>query len=94
VVTIADDGAGFDAPSTAATAEANGHFGLVGMRERAEAVGGRLVVTSAPGRGTAIEATIPYEPSRVTVGMLRAELLADAPSPPTRPGILARLFGR
>ena len=94
VVTVADDGAGFDAPSTAATAEANGHFGLVGMRERAEAVGGRLVVTSAPGRGTAIEATIPYEPSRVTVGMLRAELLTDAASPPTRPGILARLFGR
>jgi len=93
-MTVADDGAGFDVPSTAASAEANGHFGLVGMRERAEAVGGRLVVTSAPHGGTTIEATIPYERSRATVGVLRAELLADDASPPTRPGILARLFGR
>jgi signal transduction histidine kinase len=94
VVTVADDGTGFDAATTAATAEANGHFGLVGMRERAEAVGGRLVATSAPGQGTTIEATIPYEPSRATVSVLRAELIAEEVAEPERPGILARLFGR
>jgi signal transduction histidine kinase len=94
VVTVADDGSGFDTATTAATAEANGHFGLVGMRERAEAVGGRLVATSAPGRGTTIEATVPYEPSRATVSVLRAELNAEEAPEPVRPGILARLFGR
>jgi signal transduction histidine kinase len=91
--TVVDDGVGFDTDATAHTAEARGHFGLVGMRERAEAVGGRMVLTSAPGKGTIVEATIPYEASRVTVSALRAELLADD-APRERPGILARLLGR
>ena len=94
VVRVADDGAGFDVPSMTAAAEADGHFGIVGMRERAEAVGGRLVVTSTPDHGTTVEATIPYEPSRATVGVLRAELIADDSTIQQRPGILARLFGR
>jgi len=94
VATVTDDGAGFDAATTSETAEASGHFGLVGMRERAEAVGGRLLVTSAIGRGTTVEATIPYERDRATVGVLRAELLADDGSARERPGILTRLFGR
>jgi len=94
VVTVMDDGAGFDTATTSATAESKGHFGLVGMRERAEAVAGRLLVTSSPGHGTTIEATIPYEPSRATVGVLRAELLADEADPRERPGIFTRLFGR
>jgi signal transduction histidine kinase len=94
VATMADDGVGFDTEAIAQTAEARGHFGLVGMRERAEAVGGRIIVTSAPGKGTTVEATIPYEPSRVTVGVLRAELLADDAPSRERPGILARLLGR
>jgi signal transduction histidine kinase len=93
-VAIADDGAGFDASTTTATAEANGHFGLVGMRERAEAVSGRVVVTSAPDHGTTIETTIPYEASRATVSVLRAELVAGEPTAAARPGIFARLFGR
>jgi signal transduction histidine kinase len=94
-VTVADDGTGFDVSTMAATAEANGHFGLVGMRERAEAVGGRLVLRSAAGQGTTVEATIPYEQSRATVGALREELAAAADDVPlARPGILARLFGR
>ena len=94
VATVMDDGVGFDPEATAQTAEARGHFGLVGMRERAEAVGGRIVVTSAPGRGTTVEATIPYEASRVTVGTLRAELNADDTAMRERPGIFARLVGR
>jgi signal transduction histidine kinase len=94
VVTVADDGAGFDPVAMSANAEGHGHFGLIGMRERAEAVGGRLCVTSAPARGTSIEATIPYEPSRATIGALRAELLAQTVARPTRSGILARLLGR
>jgi signal transduction histidine kinase len=36
-----------------------GHFGLPGMRERAELVGGRLEVWSEAGGGTEIDLTIP-----------------------------------
>jgi signal transduction histidine kinase len=94
VVAVSDDGSGFDIAATTMTAEANGHFGLVGMRERAEAVGGLLVVTSAPGQGTTIEARIPYEPSRGIAEAPRAELVTEAAGEPERHGILARLFGR
>ena len=47
---IADDGQGFDPNHTPA-----GHWGLVGMRERAERLGASLVVESAPGHGTRVE---------------------------------------
>ena len=35
------------------------HFGLSGMRERAEYLGGRLVVKSSPGEGTSVVLHIP-----------------------------------
>jgi two-component system nitrate/nitrite sensor histidine kinase NarX len=44
---IRDDGKGFDPEQTV-----SGHYGLGMMRERAEAVGALLTVTSQPGRGT------------------------------------------
>jgi len=50
---ISDDGVGFD-PSQAARLAAEGHFGLAGMRERVEMVGGRFLVESRPGEGTTI----------------------------------------
>ena len=50
---ISDDGAGFD------PAQADGGFGLTGMRERAALLGGRVVIDSAPGRGTVVEAELP-----------------------------------
>uniref|UniRef100_UPI0035AE49C6 sensor histidine kinase n=1 Tax=Promineifilum sp. TaxID=2664178 RepID=UPI0035AE49C6 len=52
-LTIEDDGVGFDAGRAAELALA-GHYGLLGARERAEAVGARLEVESAPGQGTII----------------------------------------
>lgn len=52
-VRIRDDGSGFD-PS-----RSEGGFGLMGMRERVELVGGRLEVSSTPGRGTTLTATLP-----------------------------------
>jgi len=63
VATLEDDGKGFES-NELNTAEERGHYGIVGMRERAEGVGGQLVVRSEPGRGTIVRATIPY---RVTV---------------------------
>jgi signal transduction histidine kinase len=57
-LTIRDDGVGFD-PAQAARLLNDGHFGLVGMRERAEMGGGRLDLDSRPGHGTTISVAIP-----------------------------------
>lgn len=53
---VSDDGRGFD-PVDASRAA--GHYGLRGMRERAEQVRGTIFIDSAPGRGTRVEATVP-----------------------------------
>jgi signal transduction histidine kinase len=50
---VTDDGTGFDLD--ALTEEPRRGFGLVSMRERAHALGGRFSVSSAPGEGTAVE---------------------------------------
>jgi signal transduction histidine kinase len=52
---IADDGIGFDAGAPAG----QGHQGLGNMRRRAESLGARIEVESAPGRGTRIIVTLP-----------------------------------
>jgi signal transduction histidine kinase len=57
VMVIADDGRGFDAKVTASTGRRNG---LENMRRRAAAVGGQLVLTSAPGQGTRVEFTVDF----------------------------------
>ncbi|HEX2489395.1 MAG TPA: ATP-binding protein, partial [Blastocatellia bacterium] len=35
------------------------HYGLVGMRERAEKLGGQLSLTSSPGKGTRVLLRVP-----------------------------------
>lgn len=55
-LTVADDGQGFDAGSPPEQSE---HFGLTTMRERAESVGGSLLVRSGRGQGTTVTATVP-----------------------------------
>lgn len=49
-LTVQDDGLGFDPRQNPAA----GHFGLAGMKERAELSGGRLTIESQKGRGTKI----------------------------------------
>lgn len=58
VVQVEDDGAGFDAGPFVAGGD-NGGFGLASVRERLEAVGGRLGVVSVPGEGTRVTLTVP-----------------------------------
>ncbi len=65
VLEVVDDGSGFDMSEPAA--HATGHYGFLIMRERAEQVGGRFVVESAPGRGTRIEVIVPISDREVAV---------------------------
>lgn len=58
-VSIKDDGRGFIIPDRVDALTELGHFGLVGMRERAELIGAELTVQSTPGQGTAIELHLP-----------------------------------
>jgi signal transduction histidine kinase len=55
---IRDDGKGID-PDERVRAELTGHWGLKGMRERAQRLGGELEVWSEPGAGTEIELRVP-----------------------------------
>ncbi|MBN1888410.1 MAG: hypothetical protein JW850_10485 [Thermoflexales bacterium] len=56
-LTIQDDGRGFasQAPGDLIT---QGHFGLLGMQERIDLIGGHLIVESAPKRGTSVQAIL------------------------------------
>jgi signal transduction histidine kinase len=57
--TIRDNGLGFDLSSAPEQPSATGGFGLLGMKQRAASVGGRLDVISSPGEGTEIAFTAP-----------------------------------
>ena len=59
VLGVEDNGIGF----TPQTLSGLRSLGLVGMRERALACGGTLIIRGEPGRGTAIVVTIPVTPS-------------------------------
>jgi signal transduction histidine kinase len=58
---VQDDGCGFNPPEQPAELTRDGHFGLMGMRERAILYGGHLTIDSAPGRGTTITAWLPVQ---------------------------------
>jgi two-component system sensor histidine kinase UhpB len=60
-LTVGDDGAGLDRPFDPARLEAEGHVGLVGMRERVQALGGELKVDSRDGGGVQLRVWIPIE---------------------------------
>jgi ligand-binding sensor domain-containing protein len=53
---IVDNGRGFEVED--ALSPTDGHFGLIGMQERAERIGGVFRLTSRPGEGTKVEVTV------------------------------------
>ena len=55
---ISDAGPGLSAPTSADSEE---HLGILGMRERAESLGGEFRITGEPGRGTRVEVCLPLE---------------------------------
>ena len=54
---ISDDGVGFNPAERSGSPTA--HFGLMGMRERCEEIGGTFRLTSSPGGGTQVRAVVP-----------------------------------
>jgi signal transduction histidine kinase len=76
VLTVADDGRGFDA----AAEEPEGHFGLLLMRERVTAAGGTLRIHSDPGRGTSITARFPNPAADVVSVKDVPETAGEAPA--------------
>jgi signal transduction histidine kinase len=58
---IKDDGRGFEVPGRLIHLARQGHLGLVGAAERAEAVGGKMEIISKPGAGTLIRVEVPLE---------------------------------
>jgi signal transduction histidine kinase len=59
-VRVRDDGRG--------GADLRGGSGLLGLKDRAEALGGRLMVLSAPGAGTSVQAELPLSRAHAVSG--------------------------
>ena len=56
---VRDNGIGFDRDGGGGSHEPGGGFGLIGMEQRARQLGGTIIVDSAVGKGTVVEARIP-----------------------------------
>ncbi len=61
MLTVWDDGQGFDVPAHPAAFAHRGHFGLLGMYERAELIAGKLaIISGGENAGTIIQVAIPH----------------------------------
>lgn len=67
VVTVEDDGIGFETSSIQTTPGSLRGLGLMGMRERLELLGGDLEITSLPGQGTELVITVPLNERKLEV---------------------------
>jgi signal transduction histidine kinase len=61
ILTIVDDGCGFDAEAARATTGQPGNIGLFGMQERFARLGGQLTIKSQPGKGASLIARAPWQ---------------------------------
>lgn len=79
LLTVDDDGVGFTPPDRPSDLALDGHFGLLGMYERVQRLGGHLSIRSAPGEGTTIVAFLPYDPPSARISdFLRPEAPVDS----------------
>lgn len=76
---VRDDGRSFDVDAEF-SAPGNKHLGLLGMRERAEMIGGVLQIESAPGKGTTVIARIPA--TKTTLRQWQTEERKSKPNTP------------
>ena len=59
VLTITDNGKGFELPERIEDLASAGKLGLAGMQERAQLIGGRLILQSELGKGTTLTVEVP-----------------------------------
>ena len=60
MLSVRDDGQGFDPPDQPDVLARQGHFGLMGIQERTLLYGGHLSFSSAPGEGTEVMVRLPF----------------------------------
>ena len=77
-IEVADDGRGFDVESLHANGNGVEKFGLFSIRERLELSGGKLEVTSQPGRGTRVRFTLPAPPSEMAPALAHGTVQTSA----------------
>jgi len=75
-VSVCDDGRGFEWGRQRGPAQ--GHFGLQGMKERVEALRGRLTIDTAPGRGTMVTVRVTVSPHDAVAEDREAEADVEA----------------
>jgi CheY-like chemotaxis protein/anti-sigma regulatory factor (Ser/Thr protein kinase) len=78
-IEVQDHGRGFDPVAMEAKSESE-HFGLFSVKERMQAMGGRLDVKSKPGAGTTLTMTLPLVKRTENAGMA-TDVFAGAPAP-------------
>ena len=61
IVSVRDDGVGFDLDTVRMSRARRPSLGLAGMQERAALLGGEVNIQSSPGQGTLVEATLPIQ---------------------------------
>jgi signal transduction histidine kinase len=62
-ILVTDNGVGFDVPKSPAEFAPSGHYGLLGLHERAELIGAALEIQSGPDRGTQLSISLPLNGS-------------------------------
>lgn len=81
ILELTDNGNGFTPENCAGPND--GHFGILGMVERAKRVDGKLSITSQPGQGTVVRVELPITPanlSKTNEPAEQAEIIADSNS--------------
>ena len=76
-IEVQDQGRGFD-PAVIEAKSENGHFGLFSVKERMQAMGGRLEVRSRPGEGTTITMMLPLAKEEAAQVTVPADMFAAA----------------
>ncbi len=61
ILTVQDNGQGFEVPEAMTDFASSGSFGMMGLQERAQLFGGNVVVQSEPAKGTTIHLVIPRQ---------------------------------
>jgi len=61
---VVDNGNGFEVPKNPSEFAPIGHYGLLGLYERAELIGATLKIESAPGQGTHLDIILPIALSK------------------------------